>query len=74
MTQLVINRVEEEKPEIGDFLNEEFTEYAMESHVRLNFDEFCFVAEDEESNIVGVIVGRAYYNEVHIGDLIVDPK
>ena len=74
MTQLVINRVEEEKPEIGDFLNKEFTEYAIGNHVQLNFDEFCFTAEDEDANIVGVIVGRAYYNEVHIGDLIVDSK
>ena len=38
--------------------------------MELNYEEFCFVAEDD-GNIAGVITGRAYYNEVHIGDLIV---
>ena len=37
----------------------------------LNFEDFCFIAEDEHKNILGAITGRAYYNEVHIGDLIV---
>ena len=32
---------------------------------------FCFAAENGEGKITGVITGRAYYNEVHIGDLIV---
>ena len=26
---------------------------------------------EDEGEIIGVITGRAYYNEVHIGDLIV---
>ena len=37
----------------------------------LNFDDYCFVAEGEDGKILGVITGRAYYNEVHIGDLII---
>ena len=37
--------------------------------MELNFEEYCFVAE-EDGEIVGAITGRAYYNEVHIGDLI----
>jgi len=39
--------------------------------VDLNFDDYCFVAEGEDGKILGVITGRAYYNEVHIGDLII---
>ena len=54
----------------GDFINIEFSDYATDCDVELNFEEFCFAAEDD-GKIAGVITGRAYYNEVHIGDLIV---
>ena len=40
----------------------------------LHYEEFCFAAEDSEGKIIGAVTGRAYYNEVHIGDLIVDPN
>ena len=55
---------------ICEFIDVEFSDYATECNVELNFEEFCFVAEDN-GNIAGVIIGRAYYNEVHIGDLII---
>ena len=64
-----IKRVEE-NDRIGEFINVAFSEYAADCDVALNFEEFCFVAEDD-GKIAGVITGRAYYNEVHIGDLIV---
>jgi len=64
-----IKRVDEDE-RIGEFINVEFSNYANDCEVKLNFEEFCFVAEDE-GKIAGVIVGRAYYNEVHIEDLIV---
>lgn len=66
-----IKRVDEVDSRIGDFIHEEFVFYGEQNGVVLNYDEFCFVAEDDEGNIAGVITGRAYYNEVHIGDLIV---
>lgn len=59
-----------ETEKIDEFINKEFTDYAIDRNVALNFEEFCFVAEDD-GKIAGVITGRAYYNEVHIGDLIV---
>ena len=37
----------------------------------MNYNEFCFIAESDDGEILGVITGRAYYNEVHIGDLII---
>ena len=55
---------------ISEFTDVEFSNYATDCDVELNFEEFCFTAE-ENGNLAGVIVGRAYYNEVHIGDLIV---
>ena len=67
---MIIKRVEEVDDKIGEFINVEFSKYGIQNEVELNYEEFCFVAEDE-GKILGVITGRAYYNEVHIGDLIV---
>ena len=64
----------EAEDRVGKFVNEAFTDYAINSQVDLNFEEYWFVAEDESGEIVGTITGRAYYNEVHIGDLIIDKK
>jgi ribosomal protein S18 acetylase RimI-like enzyme len=68
---MIIKRVGEADDRIGDFIHEEFVQYGEQNDVVLNYDEFCFVAEDDDGKITGVITGRAYYNEVHIGDLIV---
>lgn len=67
----MIRRVEDDEPMIGEFINKEFTDYALENNVELNYDDFCFVEEDD-GKILGVITGRAYYDEVHVVDLIVD--
>ena len=67
-----IRRVNEANEAIGEFINKGFTRYGEQNGVVLNYDEFCFAAEDHSGKIIGVITGRAYYNEVHIGDLIVD--
>ncbi|MCR5467756.1 MAG: GNAT family N-acetyltransferase [Lachnospiraceae bacterium] len=66
---MIIKRVTE-NDKTGDFINAEFSDYATDCGVALNYDEFCFAAEDD-GKIAGIITGRAYYNEVHIGDLIV---
>ena len=66
-----IKRINDVDSRIGSFINEEFSSYALQNHVDLNFNEFCFIAESDAGEILGVITGRAYYNEVHIGDLII---
>ena len=66
-----IKRITETDDRAGQFINEAFTDFATKSNVDLNFEEYCFAAENDEGEIIGVITGRAYYNEVHIGDLIV---
>ena len=66
---MVIKRITETDDRAGRFINEAFTDYAIKSNVKLNFEEYCFAAENDEGEIIGVITGRAYYNEVHIGDL-----
>ncbi|MDO4967119.1 MAG: GNAT family N-acetyltransferase [Lachnospiraceae bacterium] len=70
---MIIKKIDETNEKVGDFINKEFTDYAIKCCVELNFEEYCFVAEENEE-IIGAITGRAYYNEVHIGDLIIDEK
>lgn len=70
---MIIKKIDETNEKVGEFINKAFTDYAIKSCVELNFEEYCFVAE-EDGEIVGAITGRAYYNEVHIGDLIIDEK
>ena len=65
-----IKRFDEVDDRLGEFINKEFSAYGEQNGVVLNYDEFCFAAE-EDGNILVVITGRAYYIEVHIGDLIV---
>ena len=70
---MIIRRINDDDDRIDDFIHEGFTAYGEQCGVELNYDEFCFAAEDE-GKIIGVITGHAYYNEVHIGDLIVGSK
>ena len=72
MAEAVIRRIGEEDETVGEFIHNGFTRYGIRNGVELNYDEFCFTAEDGEGRIIGVITGHAYYNEVHIADLIVD--
>lgn len=72
MAESAIKRVGEVDETIGGFIHDGFTRYGEQNEVVLNYDEFCFVAENGEGEIIGAITGRAYYNEVYIGDLIVD--
>ena len=74
MDGIIIKRTGEEDEAVGGFLHNEFTRYGEQNGVALNYDEFCFAAENGDGKIIGAITGRAYYNEVHIVDLIVDGK
>lgn len=69
---MTIERMSNDDSRTGKFINLAFTEYAQKRDVILNFEEYCYIAENEYGEIIGAITGRAYYNEVHIGDLIVD--
>ena len=71
-----MNIIKKSEPEkvVGEFIDKAFTDYAKTNDVALNFEEYWFVAEDDLGEIIGSITGRAYYNEVHIGDLIIDKK
>lgn len=45
---MVIKRVSESDDRAGQFINEAFTDYAIKSRVDLNFEEYCFAAENDE--------------------------
>lgn len=72
MAEAIIKRVDEMDETIGDFIHQEFSRYGEQQGVILNYDKFCFIAENDDGTIIGAITGRAYYNEVHIGDLVVN--
>lgn len=40
-----------ENDKIGEFINVAFSEYAADCGVALNFEEFCFAAEDDCKNV-----------------------
>ena len=67
--EVIIKRADDLTTGIDDFINKEFSDYARENEVALNYEDFTFAAWNESNEIIGVITGRAYYNEVHIGDL-----
>ena len=55
---------------INDMIDDEFNKFAAKNDVVCNYKSFNFVAKENE-NIVGIITGHSYYNEVHISDLII---
>lgn len=56
--------------EIYKMIDIEFNKYAQKHDVVCNYTPFNFVAE-EDGKIIGVVTGHSYYEEVHVGDLIV---
>ena len=42
-----IRRIDDVDDISGEFINEEFSQYGMRKEIDLNYDEFCFVAEDD---------------------------
>ncbi|MBR5974385.1 MAG: GNAT family N-acetyltransferase [Clostridiales bacterium] len=72
MSDISIRKIADLTEEISIFTDEQFSQYATSNGVDLNYEDFIFAAEDENGKLVGVIIGRAYYDEVHIGDLVID--
>ncbi len=51
-------------------IDDEFNKYAEKNDVCCDYKTFSFIAKEDEI-FVGIITGHSYYNEIHIGDLIV---
>ena len=54
---MIISRIDEEDERAGKFINKAFTDYAIQSKVDLNFEEYCFIAENDDGEIIGAITG-----------------
>ena len=52
------------------FIDSEFEKYSKKNGINCGFNSFTYVAEDD-GKTVGVLTGHSYYDEVHIGDLVV---
>ena len=55
---------------LGELIDQEFNKYARKYNIRVDYNDFCFVAKDDDK-VIGILVGHSYYNEAHITDLIV---
>ena len=56
--------------ELGEIIGVEFSKYAIENGVICKYKPFTFVAK-ESDEIIGVVTGYSYYDEVHIQDIVV---
>ncbi|MBP5491598.1 MAG: GNAT family N-acetyltransferase [Clostridiales bacterium] len=65
-----IEKLDYTPDDIGDLVGRAFEEYGEKNGIDCDYVSFCFVAKDGEK-VLGVVQGHAYYNEVHVGDLIV---
>lgn len=55
---------------LSEIIDFEFNKYADANRVKCNYTPFCFVAH-EKNEVIAVLSGHTYYNEVHINDFIV---
>lgn len=67
---ITVKLAENVSKEINEIIDNEFNKFAKSNGVICDYKPFTFVAKEDE-NIVGVLTGHSYYNEIHIGDLIV---
>ena len=70
---MVIRKTEDLNAVLGDMIGLEFDRLAAQHQLSVNYTSFHFVAE-EFDEVVGLITGHAYYNEVYISDLILLEK
>ena len=67
---LSIEHMESLDEELGKIIGVEFNAFAEKKGVICDYSPFTFVAK-ENNEVVGIITGHAYYNEVHVANLMV---
>ena len=65
-----IEYIESLDKELCKIIDIEFNNLAIKNDVTCNYTPFKFIAK-ENDEFIGIITGHSYYNEVHIGDLVV---
>ena len=66
-----IKRMIEEDNRIGNFINGEFLSYAEQNNVDLNYNEFCFIAESDDGEIVGDLIIHKAHRKCGYGSKLV---
>lgn len=56
---MIIEKINIDDSGVGQFINKAFTEYAKKRDVILNYEEYCYIAENEECEIIGAITGQS---------------
>ena len=56
--------------EFYKIIDREFDKFAEKNEVTCNYTPFAFVAK-ENNEFVGIIMGKSYYKEVYISELII---
>lgn len=67
---LNIEKIETMDDFISNFIDKGFNYYAAENNLICNYTPFCFAAKDN-GEVIGVLTGHSYYDEIHISNLIV---
>lgn len=70
MTMLHIEYCEKLDDDLCGTIDSEFDKFAEKNGVICNYEPFAFTAK-EDNKVIGVLKGHSYYNEVHIGELII---
>lgn len=65
-----ILKIDFDEETLSSFIDKEFNEYAKKFNIKVDYNDFCFVAKENDT-LLGVVVGHSYYKEVHVTDLIV---
>lgn len=68
-----IEYIENSNNKFGGIIDSEFNKYADKNDLVCNYMPFAFIAKEDEQ-IIGILMGHSYYNEVHISDFIVFEK
>lgn len=70
---MILRQVDQTDERIDNFIRGVFSVHSEEHQLVSSFREYCFVAEDDNGNIIGAITGHSLYSEVYISELVVDP-
>ena len=69
-----IEYTEKVSENIEDALSNVFCSYAKKNKLEVNYKKFAFSIKDDNEKLIGGIVARAIYKEIHVEDLWVDEK
>lgn len=67
---MIISEITELDETLDSMIGEGFSKYASQFNIEVNYKSFNFIAK-EDDEIIGIISGHAYYDEVYVENLII---